>query len=117
MSTRMRSGLSWLKVTVDSLGGNRALVTDQYGRPHSVRLDIRRGGGPFPREGEKWVIDRSLGFWSFAALIVADPPVVTGSNDGIPALQNLLQALEDMGLIVDNTSTTPAVKAPVGHSH
>jgi hypothetical protein len=109
-------GLPYMIVQVDDLGGEMAWVKDQYGKKHRVRLDIRRGKGPFPKVGETWIVDRTLGHWAFAACLVPDLPIITGTTDDIPALKNLIAALEDIGLIVNQTTNT-RVRADTPHTH
>lgn len=62
-------GSPWLSVQIDDITGNIASVTDQFGKQRSVRTDYQRAKGIRPRVGEKWVIDRSLGFWTFACTL------------------------------------------------
>lgn len=45
-----------------------ATIKDSFGRNRIVRIDIRRGGGRIPIVGETWLLDRTLGDWTFAAL-------------------------------------------------
>ena len=113
-----RLGADFKRVKIESIHGNVAAVRDRLGTVQNLRCDYRRGGGPFPRVGEEWIIDQTLGTWTFAALVVGDPPEITGSNDGIPALVNLLAALDEAGVIVDKT-TTERIRSDVhtGHPH
>lgn len=103
MSTPDFLGLPYMVVTVDDVTGNVAAVLDQYGKRHDVRADVRRGNGPWPRPGEVWLVDRTLGHWTFAASIVTDPPAVTGTTTD-PVVQSLVAALAEMGLILDQTT-------------
>ena len=103
----LAQGFPFRRVLVESVGGGQAQVIDQYGAHLSMPTSPRRGGGPLPREGETWVIDRALGTWTFAALAVGQPPVVTGSTDGVPALRDLLVGLDAAGLISNKSTTLP----------
>lgn len=116
MNIKNSMGLPYMSAIVTSVGINTAVVTDQYGKIHTVRTDIRRGKGPFPRVGEKWLIDRELGPWTFSACLTADLPKVTGSTDGLPALASLISALAQIGLIEDHT-TSEQVRALHPHTH
>lgn len=105
-----------LEVTVDSVDGKWAMVTNQFRQRMKIQADVRRGNGPPPRVAERWIIDRTLGPWTFAACILRRPPVVTGTTDAIPALVNLLVALDDAGFI-DNQTTSTRIRSDIGHGH
>lgn len=99
-------GYPYMEVDVLSVDGILANVRTQWGRPMRLRADIRRGNGPYPREGERWIVDRTLGSWMFAACILSRPPIITGSTDDIPALVGLLAQLDEAGLIDNQTNNT-----------
>ena len=103
---------------VDEVSGRNATVIDQYSIFRTVRTDVRRGAGPKPREGETWVIDRSMGVWTFSARIMAkiETPIVTGSTDENPALISLLEALDELGFIKNETIDTQ-LRAVHPHTH
>ena len=110
------SDLVSMTCRVDEVSGRTATVIDQFGIFRTVRTDVRRGMVR-PREGEVWVIDRSLGLWTFAARVDdSEPPVVTGSTGNNPALRSLLEALEARGLITTET-TNGVLDAAVSHTH
>ena len=93
------SDLISMTCRVDEVSGRTATVIDQFGIFRTVRTDVRRGMVR-PREGEVWIIDRSLGLWTFSARVDdSEPPVVTGSTDQNPALISLLAALDLLGII------------------
>jgi hypothetical protein len=46
-----------------------AETVDQLGHRMKIRTDVMRHKGLRPKAGESWVIDRSLGPWSFAAVM------------------------------------------------
>lgn len=46
-----------------------ALAVDEQNVQVTLPLAIQRAKGPLPAEGERWIIDQTLGFWSFAAYI------------------------------------------------
>lgn len=107
-----------LIVTVDEIepGGKVALVTDEFNRSLRIRTDYRRGKGAPPRPGEVWMIDQTMGPWTFAACIRPDPPVITGSTDNNPALVSLIAMLAEAGIIIDQTTNTQ-IRANLDHSH
>lgn len=47
-----------------------ALVRDRLGKESRVNARVVRVNLPVV-EGDRWIIDRSLGFWSFAAKVVS----------------------------------------------
>ena len=111
----LANGFPYRLVLVESLAVGQAQVIDQFGAHLSMPTVPRRGGGPPPREGETWVIDRALGTWTFAALVTGKPPVITGSTDGVPALRDLLAALDGAGLVDDQSvSTSVSTSTPPG---
>lgn len=67
-------GFPWLEVTVESIDNGLADVVDQFGEHKSVRVDILRSKGDQPQVGERWIIDRAFGTWTFAAVIGYVPP-------------------------------------------
>lgn len=75
-----------------------AFCRDTHGGIMSVRCDIMRAKGFSPLVGETWIIDTSLGLWSFAAIVGTpeitdtDPLAVTDAANG-----NLLAAIDDEG--------------------
>lgn len=106
MKTGVNSvGLPWEVVKVTEIGDDGlAEVTNHIGKQRRIKIGFLRAKGALPRVGERWVIDKSMGYWTFAAVIEADPPVITGDRSDGTALANLLTALADMGLIVDETT-------------
>lgn len=116
MKLRDTIGLSYLMVVINDITGVMAAVTDQYGKSHDIRIDIRRGKGPYPRVGETWIVDRDVGPWTFAACLVPDIPKVTGTTDAIPALVSLIEALAALGLIEDHT-TADRIRSLHEHFH
>ena len=97
-------GFPYKQVRIQSIHANTAATVDQFGMHINVSTLYRRGAGPYPRVGETWIIDRSLGFWTFASLVVGKPPVITGSTGGVPGLEVLLDALDDAGLVSNKTT-------------
>jgi hypothetical protein len=104
---------------IDDVTGRIATVVDQFGNFRTVRTDIRRGSGPKPRAGETWIIDRSMGTWTFASRVTrTETPVIYGSTDENPALIALLSALDLLGLIENKTVNTQLrAKHPHTHPH
>lgn len=87
-----------------------AIVRDTFGAIHEIRTDVRRTGWFTPRPTEVWFIDRSLGFWTFAAILdpVPDPEWFEDVvHDNNPALVKLLSLMHGLGLIDDKTIPPP----------
>ena len=103
MADKFQIGFDYMVVKVDDITSNVASVLDDYGKRHDIRTDIRRGNGPYPRVGEIWLVDRTLGAWTFAASLATLPPVIDLPADGVTA--QLLSALDSMGLIQWGTSS------------
>lgn len=88
---------------IDDLG--RAMCIDQFGFRHTLFRHTTRAKGMYPAEGEKWMIDRTIaGTWTFACLLIPNPPTISGTRSANPALGNLLSTLADGGLIIDETT-------------
>ena len=99
------TGFPWLAATVTAIGDdNVAEVVDRFGKRRRIPIHVRRGKGPLPRVGEHWIIDNSLGFPTFAAMIEGDLPVLSGMKSPNAAQQSILQYLHDSGLAVDETT-------------
>lgn len=83
-----------------------AVVVDQLGKTRDITLGVLPGYGRAPRSGETWVVSRMLGQWAFVAYVgPAQPvPVVTGSRADPATIATLLQALDQAGLIDDQTT-------------
>lgn len=54
-------------VTIEEIDGNEAVVHDNIHRVFRVRTDIVRCGIE-PLVGQTWIVDNTLGTWTFAAL-------------------------------------------------
>lgn len=52
-----------------------ALAVDEQNVQVTLSLAVQRAKGLLPAEGELWIIDQALGFWSFAAYVA---PSVSG---------------------------------------
>lgn len=102
-------GFSTLTVTVEDVNRelHSAVVKDTYGKRHTIRTDVRRTGWFLPRVDEVWIIDQSLGFWSFAAVITPEPELFEEVHDGNPALVKFLALLDSLGLITNETIPPP----------
>lgn len=87
---------------------NICLVQDvQTGDQYQVGLN-KRGTDSWPQVGDRWLIDRSTGVWMLQCKITdVVPPAVTGS----PAFASLLDILEGLGLLRDQTASQAV---PVG---
>lgn len=112
-----RGDLPWVRVRVEEVVSEEgyALCRDEYGKERTVAL-LTSSRGLLPRVGERWIVTRQLGQWTFAVNIETKPHEIVGSNDDVPALKNLLAALEEMGLIIDST-TTDRIRATTPHTH
>lgn len=104
--TPLHQGLPWEVVIVRGIDTttNVAEVENHIGVMRQVPMAVLRTKGAKPLVGERWVIDKSLGQWTFAAVLEATPLVLTGSRSGGGALVNLLAALEEIGLFIDGTT-------------
>lgn len=88
---------------IDDLG--RAMCIDQFGFRHTLFRNTTRAKGMYPAVGEKWMIDRTIaGTWTFACLLVPNPPTISGTRSANSALGNLISALAEGGLIIDETT-------------
>jgi hypothetical protein len=108
--------LPWKSVFVEEIDDKGvAHCVDQFGKPISLPVAVRRGKGALPAVGERWIIDRSLSNrWTFAAVQSARPPTITGERDANGALGALLTALVDAGLVVDATTEGTGGGGPGG---
>lgn len=81
-------GSTQTMVTVQSVSGTIAIVTDQTGRQLQVRRDLQRAKGYLPQAGEQWIIDKAINnTWTFALCITPANSV----NTDIAALQYFVQ--------------------------
>lgn len=69
-----------------------AITMDDFRRQRKIGVSTVNGAGVYPKAGETWVIDRSLGTWTFAMRLVPHRPVVTD-------FVSLAIALHDLGLV------------------
>ena len=97
MTGKFQVGFDYMVVKVDDVTNQVAAVHDDYGKRHDIRTDVRRGKGPLPRPGEVWLVDKTLGMWTFAATLAPILPRIDYPADG--ALAALLAALNDVGII------------------
>ena len=81
-----------------------AITMDDFRRQRKIGVSTINGSGVYPQVGEVWVIDRSLGTWTFATKLDASTPAVTGSRASGAALASLLKVLSDLGIIEDQTT-------------
>jgi hypothetical protein len=87
-------------------GTDIAVVIDQWGKKREIRADLLPGKGRAPAAGEKWIINKVLGQWSFVAYDGPPDPVpeITGSRADPATLAKLLAALDRAGVIKDSTT-------------
>lgn len=84
-----------------------ALCRDDLGQETQVPLSVRRSITNWPREGEYWIVAKSIiGGWTFEAILTAmPPPIVTGSRAAAdPVTLSLLNALVTQGIVQDGTT-------------
>lgn len=105
MAVRRALGFPWAVGRIESIRGKRAILFDQHGQRLEIRMDMRRG--QLPRVGEIWMADRSLGVWTFAAIVEPKPPTVVGQVIDDRAERSLIDALAEIEVIKDNTETIP----------
>lgn len=67
------TGLAVRKVIIEQIVPERgvAIVSDRMNYTTEVSYRVQRAKGRIPRVGDVWYIDRLLGPWTFAALVVA----------------------------------------------
>ncbi len=99
-------GHPWETVIVRGIDATSGLaeVENHIGKIRRIPMGVQRSKGAAPVVGERWVIDKSLGDWTFFAVLSATPRAVTGDRSTGTALTNLLIALDEMGLITDETT-------------
>lgn len=57
-------------ITTDDNGHLMASVTLALsGGQKTIRADYQKAKGPIPKVGERWLIDKSLGYWTFACTL------------------------------------------------
>lgn len=59
-------------VEILNVFNDQASVRDRSGARHTIPLSITRYKGPAPTVGEVWYIDKSLGFYTFLAIVGND---------------------------------------------
>lgn len=70
-------------VNVMDVVGNVAEVANlSIGKRRQIRMDIQRTGIR-PAVGQTWIIDRSLGYWTFAAILQGSDPSDPGRLYGL----------------------------------
>jgi hypothetical protein len=114
---RPGQGLPFEKVKIEEVlfEEGYAVCLNEFGKPRQVPLHPR-AKGMRPVQGETWIISRDLGYWTFAMCVGWSPPIITGTTDGNPALEDLLTKLDEAGVIVDNTTST-RIRATHEHTH
>lgn len=101
-----RSGFIVTIIEIDQHGF--AHVRDAFGKMHRVNATITRAKGMRPRVGEAWVVSRDLDRRELTLAAImgesVEPPRVTGSRTSGAALLSLLDALEELGVIINDTT-------------
>jgi hypothetical protein len=87
---------------------NMALCLDNFG--YEVRVTLHPlSARRMPLVGEKWMVDRKFGPWSFVAPMTNYVPVVSGDRADLSVvIPSLLDALSELGLIDDQTTEGPS---------
>jgi hypothetical protein len=93
-----------LPCIVESVTDNVAVVIDYWGRRRTVNTNYMRAKGTKPRPQESWYIERMFGEWYFTALVNPRPPTVTIDCQGHAGLLATLNLLEELGLIVNEST-------------
>lgn len=101
------TGPTLLQVTVRTVDPTAkppiAVCVPTDGREIPVRIDLQRGKGSIPAVNERWVIDKSMGVWTFACFIGGSPTgaaqfdltAVSGLPDTLSGVQDSLAAHDD----------------------
>ncbi len=105
--TNLSQGFASVKVGINAIENNVAFCNDRRGRQYKVGANYMVGSGALPQVGEEWLIDRTLGYWTFSSRLSANPPTATES------IPSILQALAQTGLVQTQQGTTSASGASV----
>lgn len=101
------NAVSVLGVTVMSVDPGAkppvAIARDPIGRDINVRIDFQRGRGSIPKVGERWIIDQSMGFWTFACLSNGDPSGA-GSAGDMNSVDGLGDVLGEHNTVLDDVT-------------
>jgi hypothetical protein len=62
-------GFDMMSCQIDDINGDYANVVDQFGQEKQVLVNLQRAKGVRPKVGERWIIDRSFGYWTLAACL------------------------------------------------
>ncbi len=65
---------------------------------------LRRGKGALPAVGDVWLIDRSMGDWTFATCVRAALTTVEGNVIEGSAQDALLSAMAALGFVIDDAT-------------
>jgi hypothetical protein len=57
-------------ISVGPDGFEYASVVTQFGESRNILMVVQRAKGIKPKVGERWIIDKSFGYWTFAAVCV-----------------------------------------------
>lgn len=99
--------MPWVTCQVISIdmGNYQATVIDSMSRQIPIRLDIQRAKGQLPEVGERWIIDKTYGVWTFAALLGAN---TKGAITPIENVPDLAPTLVDHQAQMDNNAAIVA---------
>ncbi len=81
------AGITIMQVTVDQIIPSRAVAVckeSSTGKSIEIRLLPMRAGR-VPDVGEKWIVDRAYGAWTFAALLTSPTMFPVASHVGATA--------------------------------
>jgi hypothetical protein len=99
-------GTNQTRVSVQSVDGTIAIVTDQTGRTLQVRRDLMRAKGNPPMAGESWIIDKALGnTWTFAMCLGSSVDGVTVPDTNVQTTTICVVTLTANQSVGANTDT------------
>lgn len=76
-------GYAWVPVTVQSIDGNTATVTDTTTQTRQVSITNMPAKGVPPKPGEQWLIHRQYGAWTFGLCMNAPTGLVEADIGGL----------------------------------
>lgn len=113
-----RLGFDLLRCQIENIDGDYATVIDQMGQTKTVLVGMMRAKGVRPKVGERWLIDRQLGHWSLAAVLMPVDRALerfVATSPASPAAWNVVHGLgsEDVGVTVRETASGLVVASAV----
>lgn len=101
-------GPMYMSCQVTAVDDQNATVVDQFGRNKTIPSNILRS--PYrPKVNERWILDRTLGYWAFAAVIdpIPTPLKFVSTSPVSPATWTIVHDLdtEDVSVTVRETTS------------